>query len=377
MALLISVQALAQQDCELTLTNATKEFQDGHFYTIPSILGGCLTSFSNDQKLRAYLLLTQTYLLLDDPIGAKVSYLGVLKANPEFIADENIHSTDVVYLSKRFTASPIFAFFAKAGTNVSPVKVIQDNNAFGDARVTEGYKLTIGYHVDAGGDFYLSEHVGIRAELNYSFNRYQLNSQNYFERDTKSFDERQTWISLPVTILYTKAIGKYRPYGYLGYSPAFLSRDVATIRITNYNASEEGETIAEGEQVDKKSPDINIVNKRNRINQSILLGGGVKMKFGLRFFFLDVRYAIGLKNIVDKKNLYADYSISPLTSDEFIQSFNPVGSYAHVDDFFRINNLSVSVGVLQPLYKPRELKRARTRGVLKRINNQAEEGNEN
>src|SRR5687767_3189962 len=89
---IVCAQVAAQdEDCELTLTRATDEFNAGHFYGIPSILSNCLSKFTKEQRQRANLLLTQTYLLLDDPIGAKRSYLEVLHANPEFVTDEKIH----------------------------------------------------------------------------------------------------------------------------------------------------------------------------------------------------------------------------------------------------------------------------------------------
>src|SRR5689334_20108405 len=85
-----SASVLAQDEsCEITLTQATEEFQAGHFYSIPSILSRCLDLFTPEQRIRANTLLTQTYLLLDDPVGAKRSYMEILKTNPEFTADPN------------------------------------------------------------------------------------------------------------------------------------------------------------------------------------------------------------------------------------------------------------------------------------------------
>src|ERR1044071_8875323 len=96
----LSVQGVFAQsdDCELTLSRAVDEYNAGHFYTIPSVLEPCLNQFTTEQRQRAYLLLTQTYLLMDDPIGAKQSYLSVLRANPEFVPDTAVHTIDVIYL---------------------------------------------------------------------------------------------------------------------------------------------------------------------------------------------------------------------------------------------------------------------------------------
>src|SRR5258706_9619049 len=107
-----------KDDCELTLRNALEEFNAGHFYGIPSILKPCIDKgFTLEQKQRAYLLLTQTYLLIDDPISAEDSYLKLLKANPEFVTDDARDPIDVVYLSKKFTSSPIFSIYGRVGAN--------------------------------------------------------------------------------------------------------------------------------------------------------------------------------------------------------------------------------------------------------------------
>jgi hypothetical protein len=350
------------ENCEITLTRATEEFNAGHFYSIPAILSLCLEKFTPEQKQRANILLTQTYLLLDDPVGARYSYLQVLKANPEFLADQNIHSIDVVYLSKKFTATPVSGWFAKAGTNITPVRVIYNNELIGETTESESYSLKLGYQASVGADLYLLENYAIRAEVNYQFLSYQHDTKNYFEADTKTFNERQSWLNLPLTLIYQDNFGKYRPYGYVGYSAGYLVRDVGTITIENIQSSEVGKD-------EKESPDINFLERRNRINQSILFGGGVKMKFGLQFLFVDLRYSVGLKNVVSASNLYANNDLEP-TGSPFISSGQSTFAYAHVDDYFRLDNLSIAFGFLQPLYKPRELRKARTRSVLKKIKSQ-------
>src|SRR5688500_7019568 len=111
------INSYAQNECEVTLTRATEEFNDGHLYGIPAMLNECLNNQNDEWRQRAYLLLAETYLLLEDPIGAENSYLEVLRANPEYITDPQRDPLDLVYLSKKFTATPLFAFYAMLGPN--------------------------------------------------------------------------------------------------------------------------------------------------------------------------------------------------------------------------------------------------------------------
>ena len=109
-----SIISHAQDECELTLTRATEEFNAGHLYGIPAMLNDCLNKHQNREwRQRAYLLLAETYLLLEDPIGAENSYLQVLRANPEFVTDAQRDPIDLVYLSKKFTATPILCLHLK------------------------------------------------------------------------------------------------------------------------------------------------------------------------------------------------------------------------------------------------------------------------
>jgi hypothetical protein len=130
-------------------------------------------------------------------------------------------------------------------------------------------------------------------------------------------------------------------------------------------ASQGGEE-PETETFEVSSPDFDFLKRRNRLNQSIIFGGGLKYKLGLDFVFVDLRYSAGLKNIVSPEHIYGDHNYDQ-TSGEWVISTTPATGFANVDDLFRLDNISISFGFLRPLYKPRQLKRARTNGVLRRM----------
>src|SRR5882672_5910075 len=117
-------------ECEQTLNQATDEFNAGHFYGIPALLKSCIdrNNFTNEQKVRAYLLLSQAYLIIDDPASAEDSYLKLLRADPEYVATNEKDPVDVVYLSKRFTSTPIFTPNIRIGGNTSFFRTIYDIN---------------------------------------------------------------------------------------------------------------------------------------------------------------------------------------------------------------------------------------------------------
>ena len=365
--MLISACGRAQTiDCEQTLALATEEFNAGHFYNVPSVLNECLRSFNRDQRQRAFLLLTQTYLLLDDPIGAQRSYLEILWANPEFVPDEQLHAIDIVYLSKRFTATPKFSWFVGAGSNVSPVRVIHDLDIGADDE--ESYSLRPGYTVGLGAEYSYNDNLKVRLEANFFQTAYRTKASQIFEWDRKTVIDRQTWVNLPAYLCYSDNIGTYRPYGYVGYAVSKMLGDKASIvleKVDEVPATQGGEE-PETETFEVTSPEFDFLDRRKRINQSIIFGGGVKYKVGLDFVFVDVRYSAGLKNIVNPEHIYADPAYDQ-TSAEWVMSSTSATAFGNADDLFRLDNLAITFGFLRPLYKPRELKRARTGGVLRRM----------
>lgn len=351
------------KDCEQTIALATDEFNAGHFYSVPGILNECLNSFTRDQRQRAFLLLTQTYLLLDDPIGAQRSYLEILGANPEFVADEQLHPIDVVYLSKKFTATPRLSWFVGGGSNVSPVRVIHDVEVSEDGR--EKYTLRPGYNLGAGGEYSYDDNIRFRAEVNFFQTSYRAQAIGMREDDIKTFIDRQTWVNVPFYVCYSDNIGQYRPYGYAGYSFSSLMSDRASITLRKSELFNDAEI---PDFFEVKSPDFDFKARRNKLNQSIIFGVGIKYKIGLDFAFVDLRYSAGLRNIVNPDYIYGDNdNLADQKFSEWVASLSPTMEFAHVDDYIRLDNLSITLGFVRPLYKPRELKRARTKSVLRKM----------
>jgi opacity protein-like surface antigen len=356
---LVSVTLVAAQDtnpCEETLTQATDEFNAGRFYGVPAMLAPCIQrGFSREQLQRAYLLLTQTYLLLDDPLGAENSYLEVLRANPEFETDPVRDPIDVVYLSKKFTASPIFSLFGRLGTNVAVVRVIDEIQiTSGVSPVNTNYILRPGWHLSLGVDWNYTKNVAITTELGLAATPYRKKQNGLFGRDQLQFTDRLTWVSIPVSVKYSfdrfykGGVRRFIPHAFAGLGFQYLVSDNGLIESFNDDATDNGISTQIAE-----SPNLNFLPYRNRTNLSFLLGGGARYKWKLDYLFAEIRYGFGMKNVVGDKTTF--------------EGSGPSVEYPHVDDYFRLDNLSVSVGFVRPLYKPRKLKHAKTKSVLKEV----------
>jgi opacity protein-like surface antigen len=352
-------QTFAQNECELTLTRATEEFNAGHLYGIPGMLADCLNKNQNDAwRQRAYLLLAETYLLLEDPIGAENSYLQVLKANPEYETDPQRDPIDLVYLSRKFTATPIFAFYGVLGPNTSLVRVINDVTADGESQTKQSYRLRLGWHIGGGVEYNHNANVSLSAGFNYIFTGFQHITNHLFgqNKDIVEFLDRQTWVSIPLSIKYSDDIGKFRPYVYGGYELNLLLRDRGVLSVQNRDSRPSESNPEEVSSSENETPSLNLSSHRQRLNASLHVGGGIKYKYKLNYLFVDLRYSLGMKNVTNIENRFSNYAEGL--------------PYPYVDDDFRLDNVSISVGYIHPLYKPRKLKKARTRSVFRFIKKQ-------
>jgi len=354
-------------ECEQTLIQAADEFNSGHFYEIPSLLKPCLdkNDFTKEQRVRAYLLLSQAYLIIDDPIAAEDSYLKLLRADPEYVATKEKDPIDVVYLSTKFTSTPIFTPHAGIGANVSFVRTIWDNSVIPTAYKTKQI-LKPGFMVGGGMDWNINEHWSVCADVILSYKTFK--TTKIFENvpslplslNGKSIViEKQYWMDVPLYLKYTVSKGQIRPFGYVGYAVNSLLGSKGSLE---YDA-QTGSSVVPSTGQDEK-----FTYRRMSLNSSLVLGGGVRYKIGTDYLYADVRYMAGLYNLVGR-NIYGPTPGNPTNAAQVGKFANSPDSpfYFYVDSYFRLDNLSVSFGYVRPLYKPRKIKRARTKSVFRKI----------
>lgn len=336
--LCVSIQAMSQNACEVTLTRAQEEFDAGRFHGVPAMLEECIRQGQKREwEQRAYLLLAETYLLLEDASKADESFLKVLQANPEYETDETRDPIDLVYLSKKFTATPIFSLSAKVGLNTSFVRVIHDVRI--SSNETQSYSLNTGWQAGLGVEYHYRPDISVSGEAVYRLTAFTHHTKDLFNEGHYSVDftDRQTWLSIPISIRYSHGEGILRPFALLGYSTDLLVGDRADFIIDG----------------DNESGVFKYKYKKTKLNSSVVAALGVKYKWGLRYLFAEVRYSIGLSNLADPAVRFDKY-----------EGVSQRGLY--VDDDFRMDNLSISVGYVHPFYKARKLKKANTKSVLRK-----------
>lgn len=355
----ITLSSRAQNDseCEQVLTQAQDEFDAGHFYGLPSILKDCLSKFSTEQSVRAYLLLSQAYLLIDDPIAAEDSYMKLLSADPEYVADVSKDPIDIFYLSKKFTTTPIFTPHVRVGGNASIYRLIHEVNTFSE-QVDTKHIIKPGLQIGGGIDWNINENFSLCSDITYSRKSFKINYSGSFKGDNLSYLEKQNWFDIPVYLKFADAAGKVRPFGYVGYSMNILFLPRAQIIYTNnLDIASEGQVLTSG-------PDIKLAYKRKLFNRSFVVGGGLRYKVGKDFIFADIRYMAGNTNLTKPEtNFYESTKLEDFENEQV----RTATKYSFVGDYFRLDNVSFSIGFVKPIYHPSRLKNMRTSKTMRTI----------
>jgi len=337
-------------ECEQTLSQAAEEFNAGHFYGIPSLLKSCIerNELTNEQRVRAYLLLAQAYLIIDDPLAAEDSYLKLLRADPEYVATNEKDPVDIVYLSKKFTSTPIFTPHLRLGGSTSVFRSIYDiNTQYKEDRVN--HRLRPGFLFGAGVDWNINDQVSLCLNAAFSYRAFRTIRSRISEADVLTVTERQFWFDVPVLLKYADSQGRIRPFGYVGGALNLLLDSKASYQFVNVNP--------DGSQTNYQGPDVNLKYLRRSIGRSLVIGGGVRYKIGKDFLFADLRYMAGLSNLV-KNNIYSPDPGTEQNPPQLLTN-DALSHYRSVDSFFRLDNVSLSIGYVKPLYDPRKIKKSR------------------
>ncbi|MFN5170768.1 MAG: hypothetical protein ACK5DD_14195 [Cyclobacteriaceae bacterium] len=333
---------------DAVIQQATDEYTAGHFYGIPSLLSQVLNrgDITNDQQKRAYMLLCQVYLIIDDPIAADDSYLKLLRADPEFVPSEATDPIEVVFLSQKFTATPIFTPRFFVGFNGSFPTTVFEVNTF-STPVDTRTLIRPGWQLGAGIDLNVTDNFSLCVEGILAFRNFRRTYDGIMGNDFQSAIHKQTWFDVPVYIKYQDDFGDIRPYVFAGMAFNTMLQYRADVQLT---VRTDG-----GSEVPVTGPDILLKPKQNLISTSLVLGGGVKYKWGKDFLFAEARYMGGLTRLAKTDELY--YGDGTTLADNITR-------YGWIGEEYSMNSMMITVGYIKPLYDPRKRSKG-LKGIVK------------
>jgi hypothetical protein len=324
-----------QNLCFQNLKKAQKEYDEGRLSEVPTTLEECLKGgFTRDQQLQGYRLLILTYLFTDEPELAEQYLLKLLKEDPEYSIDPAVDPAEFVALFNSYRTLPTISIGLAGGVNRTGVKETESRSTDDVNASKAKYKAGFGYQFGFISDIYLSKKLQLNAGLFFSGKKYVLTRDVMFNYSTLTLSESQSWVELPVSLKYHfRKIGqkKFIPFAFAGVSGNLLLSSRSNVTRKS----------SEGKDIDASGPSVKMTDLRNKLNYSALLGVGARYKIGYGYIFLDVRYNLGMRNVVNEKNR---------NSNDVLTFY-----YGHIDSDFTLRNMSVSVCYLKSFYKPKKI----------------------
>lgn len=337
LSLLVAVKpTYGQKNCPQTLKKAQDTYEEGRISEVPDLLDECLKSkdgFTKAEKIDAYKLLTLTWLYFNEKTKAEESMHHFLVLNPEYEINEAIDPTEFINLYNSFRTTPVLIYGIKLGFNGQDINVIR-NFSVDNSSISRGkYKSPIGLQIGLTFEIPLKKRLSLLTELNLTKKTYQYNDEILGFAKVQ-FIEKQTLLELPLMLHFNfnKNQKKFRPYINAGGTFSYLVGDRAEVTRKDDR---------DGTQLDVPGPEIKIASLRHRLMYNASIGAGFKLKNVISngYIIVDLRYNIGLRNIVKPENRGTNEDL--------------VYNYLYLDNDFRMNSFVFSIGYALPKYKPK------------------------
>lgn len=329
--LLASAEGFAQlTSCAQTLRLARSTYEQGRLHEIPALLEKCLASgFSQQEKVEAYRLLCLSYIYLEEPQKADEAMLNLLRTDHYFKINPSTDPAEFIALYKTFRTTPIYRFGGKLGVNASQPNVVTSVEA-NDGESKYGYELGVQLHVVAevplGNNFVLNPELGL-VQRNFKYTNTVTFPDTTFSTEAT---EKQTWISLPVSIQYHFPNVKLSPYIALGVEADYL-----------LNANLTGSRTRKGYQfIDER--EFELKQHRENLNISAIASAGARFALGGGFVITEVRWVYGLTEVNSASTAFGVDTSLPF-------------EYGYADSIFKVNSLSVTAGYVYNIFNPKKL----------------------
>jgi hypothetical protein len=344
----LSFPVVAQDQCTINLNQAEDKFDRGQLYEIPDIINACLANgFTKEQKIRAYRLLTLTYLYLNYYDEADKTYLELLTLSPEYKINEELDPVEIINHHEKFTTSPIFYLtLGKVGVNVSHANVMTDYSLSTSNDGSTKYASVLGFHAGFGAEMVIYQNLHLYGEFMVTNKKIHLTDTHWGFYNT-NMDLVRTEVEIPILLKYNFFRGKINPFISAGISPSYMMNS----SIQNIEGSYLVINESNGGEVEEfpvqPRPEISTSELNARFNFTTILGAGINYKIGLNYIVFEARYSLGMLNTVKPDDRWR------LDNSDIRDLKFPTG---HVYDDYKLNNLSFFIGFVKPLYKPRKIK---------------------
>lgn len=329
-------------NCTQVLTFVRTTYEQGRLHELPALADACLNApegkgFTKEQKREAYRYLTLAYIYLEEPEKADETMLKLLGTDHFYQVNPAVDPAEFIALFNKFRHDPLFRVGLKFGVNATQPAAITYYSV-GSAGAGDGkYALSPSIQLLALFEKDITKKIVLAPEIGYVSRSYKYSNSHLNVADnnpdssvsSQTFVIKQSYLDLNAIVQY-KFKNTIQLQTFIGGGPGISyllsSSNQATTLLGN------GFTVTGGAVDDTKS--------YNKLLYNFTVVAGAKYKFGDLYLTADVRYQIGLVNVINK---------SSRSNSELVYDYQ--GQY----NDYRINNLMLNIGIIYPYFKPKKL----------------------
>jgi hypothetical protein len=328
--LIFSISSFAQKSCLNTLREAKDLYEQGLINEIPQLLSGCMESgFTRAQRIEAYKLIILSYLFDDDQFAAEKMMDEFLRKFPEYEVMPN-DPVEFVYLLESYQTSSFYSINISFGPNFSNQRIIETYSLVDRTHTKFSDQIGTGYQFLFGISRNLWKDINGSIGVIYSKNNYsqkEITDYNIGDGlspfDEQSTSEYLTKIDVPLTFTYRFGRGNLNSFVRFGGMESFITS--ATLK-----------PVRTQPLIEPISNEISINKNREKYFFSLVTGTGLEYKVPRGFIVLDIRYNIGMQNIVNTDNRFSSQR------------------HLYMDDDFKLNSLTVFLGYHFRIYQSKK-----------------------
>jgi len=322
---------------------AQSTYEQGRLHEIPTILKNCIETKgfnSTEELVTAYKILINSYIYLEEPELADATMLKLLETDHFFAINEAVDPAEFIALYKTFRVDPLFRFGFKVGPTATMPAISElysvNGGAQGNGKVSPKVNLSVGVVFEK--DFFgFIKNFSIAPEIVYVVRTYDYTNSdfNYYDQfpDAPVIQQaqnthKQSWLDLNLLGQYKWKESSLNPYISLGPGISYILGSTNELR-----TQVEGQGAVTGPKIPTKS-------SYNSFAYSVILSTGAKFRLGGFYLTGDIRYQLGLNNVVNpsgRTNIEAAFD------------------YGYVPSDYRHNNVTANIGLVIPYFKPMKL----------------------
>lgn len=337
--LFISQVIFAQTDCVTKLKTAESNFDNGKIREVEPLLRGCIEDgFTKDEKIRAYKLIAQSCIYLEQQKEADTLILKILQLDPDQKINPSIDPREYIVKFETFRTLPVFHWGIILGGNRSIVSLVETFSSENVPTSNKYYQYPFGFQIGFLGEKLIKSNWQASMEAHYSSRTFKVHDDTLNNSASLVLQETQNWLTIPVSIRYEFFTREQKVRPYIGTGPMLNLL---------LSATQTNGVLSNFETGDTKLPSINVKDYRNSFYLSLGLIGGLKYKLSTKLFaILDIKYNWVFSKSIDQETFNAD----------ILGRSSNLWSLQYIDDQIKLNNLAVSLGVKYAIYRPKKVK---------------------